>query len=325
MTDLRPAFLLSLPRSGSTLVQRMLAAHSAVATVAEPWLLLPPLYALRPDGVYAEYGHRVTVSAIEDMTSHLPGGRADYLDAVRTMAMEVYTRLSPPEARVFLDKTPRYGLIVEELLDTFPDSSFVILHRNPLAVVSSIVTSFMGGAWKPYHHKQDLYLLAERLLAAQESHPERFTVVRYEDVIDQPRDTLTRVLEALGLEWEDRMLDSAGSDTVEGVVGDRTGVTDYDRVSSEPLTKWQGNLDSPIRRSWARRYLQWLGRERLDLMGYDLDALQTELDDLPIDYAKLPGDLANTARGLIWSIMEVESLRAKLRGLTSWRELFTHT
>ncbi|MFV1990599.1 MAG: sulfotransferase, partial [Acidimicrobiales bacterium] len=52
VSEIRPAFLLSLPRSGSTLLQRLLGAHSMVATVAEPWLLIPPLYALRDEGVY---------------------------------------------------------------------------------------------------------------------------------------------------------------------------------------------------------------------------------------------------------------------------------
>ena len=33
-------FLFSLPRSGSTLVQRVLAVHDALITASEPWLLL---------------------------------------------------------------------------------------------------------------------------------------------------------------------------------------------------------------------------------------------------------------------------------------------
>jgi len=47
-------FILSLPRSGSTLLQRILGGHSQVHTVAEPWLMLNPLYALRETGIEAE-------------------------------------------------------------------------------------------------------------------------------------------------------------------------------------------------------------------------------------------------------------------------------
>jgi hypothetical protein len=40
-----PIFLLLLPCSGSTLAQRILAAHEGIATTSEPWILLPYLYA----------------------------------------------------------------------------------------------------------------------------------------------------------------------------------------------------------------------------------------------------------------------------------------
>ena len=70
----QPVLLLSLPRSGSTLLQRLLGAHSEVATAPEPWVLLPFLYALRPDDVYAEYGHRVAVSAVAEFLDRLPDG-----------------------------------------------------------------------------------------------------------------------------------------------------------------------------------------------------------------------------------------------------------
>lgn len=55
-----PLFLLSLPRSGSTLAQRFLAAHDAIARASEPWILLPYLYTLRacvgPSGTVGPQG-----------------------------------------------------------------------------------------------------------------------------------------------------------------------------------------------------------------------------------------------------------------------------
>ena len=43
-----PVFIFSLPRSGSTLTQRVLTAHDGVASAAEPWVLLPLLQPLVP-------------------------------------------------------------------------------------------------------------------------------------------------------------------------------------------------------------------------------------------------------------------------------------
>ena len=44
---IKPIFIFSITRSGSTLLQRVIAAHEGVATVSEPWVLLPYLYTLR--------------------------------------------------------------------------------------------------------------------------------------------------------------------------------------------------------------------------------------------------------------------------------------
>jgi hypothetical protein len=59
-------FVFSLPRTGSTLLQRIIATQPDVATASEPWILIPYLYTLRENGVYAEYGHRMMVRAVED-------------------------------------------------------------------------------------------------------------------------------------------------------------------------------------------------------------------------------------------------------------------
>src|SRR5215211_9414871 len=91
----RPLFLFSLPRSGSTLAQRILAAHEPIATASEPWILLPYLYTLREHGIYAEYSHRVLVQAVKDFCAVLPGGRNDYVAEIRRFALRLYGKASP--------------------------------------------------------------------------------------------------------------------------------------------------------------------------------------------------------------------------------------
>src|SRR5688500_7012591 len=76
-------FVFSLPRTGSTLLQRIIATQPEVATASEPWILLPYLYTLRESGVYAEFGHRMMVRAIEDFYENQLGGRDAYLDRIR--------------------------------------------------------------------------------------------------------------------------------------------------------------------------------------------------------------------------------------------------
>ena len=112
----RPLFIFSLPRAGSTLLQRILAGHDGIASAAEPWLLLPALYTLRDTGVVAEYSHPIAVRAIKDFCRELPDGEATYLQHVRRQVLDLYAAASPPGTTYFLDKTPRYALIDEEIV-----------------------------------------------------------------------------------------------------------------------------------------------------------------------------------------------------------------
>ena len=57
-------FIISQPRAGSTLLQRMLSGHPDIATAAEPWLLLHPLYGLRQHGIQAEYNSQWAFKAV---------------------------------------------------------------------------------------------------------------------------------------------------------------------------------------------------------------------------------------------------------------------
>ena len=54
---MRQCFIISQPRAGSTLLQRLLATHPQIQTIGEPWLAIPFVYALREKGVTAEYIH----------------------------------------------------------------------------------------------------------------------------------------------------------------------------------------------------------------------------------------------------------------------------
>ncbi len=45
------------------------------------------------------------------------------------------------------------------------------------------------------------------------------------------------------------------------------------RSTRSPLSKWKSTICNPLRREWSRRYLRWIGAERLAVMGYELSDL----------------------------------------------------
>ena len=320
----RPLFLFSLPRSGSTLLQRVLASHTAVSTAPEPWFLLPLLYSLRRDGVYAEYGHKVSTRAIEHLASSLPNGRADYLDAVRGFALDVYGRAAAPGATYFLDKTPRYSLVARDILEAFPDAACIVLWRNPLAVVASIVNTWLDGRWKPHHHRADLYAGLTELCDAYAQHRERLIPIRYEDFVSDPTSAVRRLETALGLEHQRDLTQRFDELDLAGPVGDAHGVVRSSRIETSSLQRWRQTVSSPVRKRWCRSYLQWIGRERLALMGYDLDELSAQLEAAQ-GVSTIAADLVDGAKGVLWSWGELDILRDKMTRRRTGNDVFSHS
>jgi hypothetical protein len=317
-------FLLSAPRCGSTLLQRLLGAHAEIATVSEPWLLLPLLYAQRDRGVYAEYAHTDLVRALDDFCAALPNGRADWHAEVREFALRLYERAAGGSARYFLDKTPRYALAVGELFRAFPDARFVFLWRHPLAMVASILETWGLGRWNLHYFKADVFDGVARLIAASRAHGERCVALRYEDLVREPEKQLRAVFAYLGLDWQPEVLSGFGGVELRGRMGDRVGVERYASISDASMRRWTRVLANPLRRAWARRYLRWLGADRLAWMGYDLAELEAELDALPVSRERLGSDLVHMGYGLAYSALELRQLRQKLERLPEWRHVHAH-
>lgn len=278
MASVTPIFIFSLPRSGSTLAQRILAAHPDVRTVAEPWILLPFVYALREDGIYTEYAQCTGAKAIGDFVSVLPTGREEYYSGIRELTLRLYSDVAGEDAHYFLDKTPRYHLIIEDILSMFPEARCLLLWRNPLAVAASIINTWgEGGRWNIYRYKIDLYKGVENLVEASRRHPDRFIQMRYEDSVSRPEKVWPAVFSHLGLEYDARFLRDFSTVQLAGSMGDPTGRQRWDAISSESVDGWAMTFDNPLRRAWARRYLDWIGEERLSAMGYQYAELKADL------------------------------------------------
>src|SRR5689334_16774915 len=109
--ELELIFIISSQRSGSSLLQQMLASHPLIATESEPWLLLPLVYSRRTKGIWAEYdssdyrqGHQ---EPLEIFLKRI-GGVQLYDDCIRKFAMSLYAKaVCKQNVRFFVDKTPR--------------------------------------------------------------------------------------------------------------------------------------------------------------------------------------------------------------------------
>jgi hypothetical protein len=316
----RPIFLFSISRSGSTLLQRILASHRGIATVSEPWLLLPHAYTLRPRGVDAEYVHPLLVAAIEDFCEQLPGGREEYRDRMRRFALELYERAAG-DAAYFLDKSPPYCLIAAEIIEIFPEAKFVFLWRNPLSVMSSMIETW--GPWHPNLMSSDLFIGLPRLIAAYEANRTRSHAVRFEDLVGGDETAWGALMEYLDIEFEPRALEEFSKVELKGRMGDPTGRHRYLSLSDEPAQKWPRTLANPLRREWARRYLRFLGPQRLGTMGYDQESLLADVNALQFSLDSFAPDLWRSLKDVLKEPIRARTSRKQIGTGSVIRQLIT--
>lgn len=324
--SITPIFIFSLPRSGSTLLQRILASHNAVATTSEPWILLPLLYAKIEKGAFAEYGHRASAEAVNDFIKELPDTQ-EYTRALRELTLRLYSSAAhkKPGSQYFLDKTPRYHLIADLIIEMFPDARFIFLWRNPLAIVASIIETFGRGKWQLYDYKVDLFDGLSNLVDCYQQHSKQVLSVRFEDLISSPVSQCNKILGYLELPADSIAVSSFSKVSLKGNMGDATGQKLYKEIDTKPIDKWTKTLTNPLRRNWTKRYLRWIGRERLSVIGYDFDLLSDELHGLPYSLDKLGSDSLRILYGVMQCAFEARIIGLKTGKPRIWRDIHGHT
>jgi hypothetical protein len=314
-----PIVLLSLPRSGSTLVQRILGTYDEVATASEPWLLLPLLLPLRDD-IPAPGGWQPRIhTALSDFSQTLPDGLASYEQSVGDAARALYEQAAGG-CPYYLDKTPPYFLVIDEIARTLPEARLVILWRNPLAVLASVVETFCAGRWRPQDYPTSLFGGLARLVDGSRRHAGRVLTVRYEDLVGGDDAEWRRLTEFIGLEFDPASLERFSDVRLNGAMGDAVGTKAYSRLEAEPTGKWRKTISNPVRRLWAQRYLEWIGGERLAAMGYDKELL---LADLAATEMSLSGTGADAGDALTSIARDMAKARFARGGATAsaWGEL----
>ena len=268
----RLLFVVSPPRSGSTLLQRMIGSHTQVHTHPEPHLITPLAYLGFHDTVEkAPYDHINSAEAIRLFVSHLPRGEDDYLDAMRAYALTMYGRmLEPAKKRYFMDKTPAYALVLPFLTKLLPRSKYVVLTRHPLAIFSSYAQSFFDGDWaraEEFNPLLSRYVPAIARLLRERPIP--LCHVRYEELVAEPERHMERVFAYLELENEPEAVNYGERFKAEKGPGDPITVSQHSRPVTSSRHKWAAELAADEKkRALAERMIDKLDDADLETWGW---------------------------------------------------------
>ena len=272
------AFLISLPRAGSTLLQRLLMAHSGIASCGEPWLALPMVQMFEAGGAFSTYGHSSLVRSGQHLMEQLPAGRQDLLSAGGMYLREIYSKLSGEGTEYFLDKTPRYYKIVAELQAMLPEAKFIVLRREPVAVYASILNYIEGQMHLLPTWEQDIVEGIPKIGEGLELLSGNCHLVDYEKLVVDPSAVLKGVLDYLGLEFSESLLGALSQTQVER--GDQTGMKKYSSVSAASLDGWKKTVNSRVKRQIASKWFERVSAADFERYGYNKDEQLEKLSEL---------------------------------------------
>jgi hypothetical protein len=183
-----PVFVAGLPRTGTTLVERIIASHPAMGSAGET----------------SAFAAKMSRAMKDTSTRAAPAGIGRrYVDSVTAFRVPKHVR--------FIDKTLQNYLYCGLIHTALPAAKIILIQRHPLDACWAIYKAHFQGKFSFSYHQIELaeYYLAYRRLSRHwraTLPPDVLLEVNYEDIIrDQPAAS-RRLISFVGLPWDDEVL-----------------------------------------------------------------------------------------------------------------------
>ncbi len=195
-----PVFMVGFPRSGTTLLDQIINSHSKVQVVEEQGSV---------DNVVSFFRNRYGYSLNSNV--RLDAQSVALLQKNYFAALRQY--LHDAAGEIIVDKLPLNTINIPAILNIFPDAKIIFSLRHPCDVVlSNFFQSYQGNSAMAnfltiadsanlYAKVMDLWQLFVANI------PMSYHMVKYESLVDNFNEEVEGLLNFLGLEWEDSILE----------------------------------------------------------------------------------------------------------------------
>jgi hypothetical protein len=305
MSDPRtgPIYIGGLDRSGKTTMRSFLASHTRIAIPdvgSNMWTYFYRRYGdLGVDanldaclGAMARYKHvRFLQPDFERIRSDFVKGDRTYATLFALFLRHYAERMDKPRWGAQTGLIERYA---NELFSSYPDVQVIHMLRDPRDRYEASISKWpdgkgrAGGAVARWRYSESM---ARRHEARW---PDRYLVVRFEDMVADPRSTLLGVCEFLGEAFEEEMLDMVAADKHRDRLA--SGHPDVAILSEDFVGRYKEYVSAE-----EAAFIQIQLREAMSRRGYRID---------PIPFSR--GD---------WARFAVTVLPDQLARMIAWRSV----
>jgi Flp pilus assembly protein TadD len=247
----QPAFVLSFPRSGTTLLDTLLMGHLSLCITEEKPML---------DSVARQVGSHDRLTELGEQ--RLSDLRRLYFDEAAAHAPDC-------EGRQLVDKQPFATIEVPLIHRLFPDARLIFVERHPCDVVlSCFMTRFEANpGLLNFTTLEGTARLYDAIMgfwtACREKLPLNVHELRYERLVANPEDEMRALTTFLGLEWDARVLDHSTTASERGFINTPSYSQVVEPLYDRSIGRWERYREQmrpvlPALEPWAT------------MMGYDM-------------------------------------------------------
>jgi len=226
-----PIFIVGMPRSGTTLVERILSQHSDVNSAGELEyfsLLVKKMSKTTSSRIF----DKETIKAAQTINFEKLG--KTYIDKTRV--------LTGKTAR-FIDKMPLNILYVGLILHALPHAKIVCLDRNPLDTIMSNYRQLFSANSYNYNYAYHLtttaqyYVLFQKLaLLWEKKYPENFTLINYQELVNNPEKKAREIVSFCDLQWQEQCLNISSN---KAPVATASAVQVRQPINNRSINNWK--------------------------------------------------------------------------------------
>lgn len=201
-----PVFIIGMPRTGTTLLERILGNHADIIACGELNVVHQQLQWVL-DRVLPLTLDEAGIAALKNCNFNELGQR--YLQKTAWLT---------PGKKFFTDKNPMNFMFCGAILKALPGAKIIHMQRNPVDTCFSNFKELFAAGYYPYsyapadcaaHYKNYMHLMkAWHALA-----PGRILDVRYEDLVSNPLGESKRIFDYLGLEYSSGLIEIENNKT----------------------------------------------------------------------------------------------------------------
>jgi hypothetical protein len=245
------AFLVGFPRSGTTLLDTMLQSHPDVCVVEEKPMVL---------AMNKHLGSLATADRLTSLSERQIG------DLRRVYFEELYSHITPHNLhRIIIDKHPLNLVNIAIIHRVFPNSKFILALRNPCdCVLSCFMQNFnLNEAMVNFLTLQRSATLYNAVMNLWDYYNNALDleveVLKYEELVENLKDTVEPLLNFLNLKWDDNVLNFQQTALSRGKIN----TASYNQVTQsiyvQASGRWQNYKDQlkgviPILEPWVNKF-----------------------------------------------------------------------